>query len=97
LELDALKLLKVKTSPSFFFRLFLFILLLLLSKCNHFLTKQESKNPTGKMAIGQISETLFFIDSCVLPFWFQENHLMVGILAWSNTLCFLLRMVMVMI
>jgi hypothetical protein len=52
----------------FLFHQFLFVSpSLLLSKCASLLTSAGIENPTGKMAIGQISEALFLL---LIPVFF---------------------------
>lgn len=84
--LDALKLLKDKNFAIFFISSILICIPLAFyyQNANLFLTKIGLENPTGKMAIGQISEALFLL---LIPVFFVKfgfkKTILVGMLAWA--------------
>ncbi|MBZ4043270.1 nucleoside permease [Flavobacterium hibisci] len=84
--LDALKLLKDKNFLIFFISSILICIPLAFyyQNAHPFLTAAEVENPTGKMAIGQISEALFllFIPVFFARFGFKKT-ILVGMLAWA--------------
>jgi len=86
LGLDALKLLKDKNFLMFFITSILICIPLAFYylQANPFLVELEMENPTGKMALGQVSEVLFML---LLPFFFKKfgfkKTLLVGMLAWA--------------
>ncbi|SDQ17545.1 nucleoside permease [Flagellimonas zhangzhouensis] len=86
LGLDALKLLKDKNFLVFFISSVLICIPLAFyyQNANPFLAEIGLANPTGKMAIGQISEALFIL---ALPFFFTKfgfkKTILVGMLAWT--------------
>ncbi|MBW8243100.1 nucleoside permease [Muricauda oceani] len=86
LGLDALKLLKDKNFLVFFISSVLICIPLAFyyQNANPFLAEIGLPNPTGKMAIGQISEALFIL---ALPFFFTrfgfKKTILVGMLAWT--------------
>lgn len=84
--LDALKLLKDKNFAIFFISSILICIPLAFyyQNAHPFLTNVGVENPTGKMAIGQISEALFllFIPVFFARFGFKKT-ILVGMLAWA--------------
>ena len=84
--LDALKLLKDKNFAIFFIASILICIPLAFyyQNANLFLTEAGLENPTGKMAIGQISEALFLL---LIPVFFTKygfkKTILVGMLAWA--------------
>ena len=84
--LDALKLLKDKNFAVFFIASILICIPLAFyyQNANPFLTESGLENPTGKMAIGQISEALFLL---LIPVFFTKygfkKTILVGMLAWA--------------
>jgi nucleoside transporter len=84
--LDALKLLKDKNFAVFFISSILICIPLAFyyQNANPFLTESGLENPTGKMAIGQISEALFLL---LIPVFFTKygfkKTILVGMLAWA--------------
>ncbi|QKJ63806.1 nucleoside permease [Flavobacterium sp. M31R6] len=84
--LDALKLLKDKNFLIFFISSILICIPLAFyyQNAHPFLTAAGVENPTGKMAIGQISEALFllFIPVFFARFGFKKT-ILVGMLAWA--------------
>lgn len=84
--LDALKLLKDKNFLIFFISSILICIPLAFyyQNAHSFLTEAGVENPTGKMAIGQISEALFllFIPVFFARFGFKKT-ILVGMLAWA--------------
>lgn len=84
--LDALKLLKDKNFLIFFISSILICIPLAFyyQNAHPFLTASGVENPTGKMAIGQISEALFllFIPVFFARFGFKKT-ILVGMFAWA--------------
>lgn len=86
LGLEALKLLKDKNFLVFFISSVLICIPLAFyyQNANPFLAEIGLANPTGKMAIGQVSEALFIL---ALPFFFTrfgfKKTILVGMLAWT--------------
>lgn len=84
--LDALKLLKDKNFFIFFISSILICIPLAFyyQNAHPFLTNAGVENPTGKMAIGQISEAVFllFIPVFFARFGFKKT-ILVGMLAWA--------------
>ena len=84
--LDALKLLKDKNFAIFFISSILICIPLAFyyQNAHPFLTNVGVENPTGKMAIGQVSEALFllFIPVFFARFGFKKT-ILVGMLAWA--------------
>lgn len=84
--LDALKLLKDKNFAIFFISSILICIPLAFyyQNAHPFLTHSGLENPTGKMAIGQISEALFLL---LIPVFFArfgfKKTILVGMLAWA--------------
>ena len=84
--LDALKLLKDKNFAIFFVSSILICIPLAFyyQNANLFLTEAGVENPTGKMAIGQISEALFLL---LIPVFFArfgfKKTILIGMLAWA--------------
>lgn len=84
--LDALKLLKDKNFAIFFISSILICIPLAFyyQNAHPFLTHSGLENPTGKMAIGQISEALFLL---LIPVFFTrfgfKKTILVGMLAWA--------------
>jgi nucleoside transporter len=84
--LDALQLLKDKNFAVFFISSILICIPLAFyyQNAHPFLTQAGIENPTGKMAIGQISETLFLL---LLPVFFArfgfKKTILLGMLAWA--------------
>ncbi len=84
--LDALKLLKDKNFAIFFISSILICIPLAFyyQNAHPFLTETGVENPTGKMAIGQISEALFLL---LIPVFFTrfgfKKTILVGMLAWA--------------
>jgi nucleoside transporter len=84
--LDALKLLKDKNFAIFFVSSILICIPLAFyyQNANLFLTQAGVENPTGKMAIGQISEALFLL---LIPVFFVrfgfKKTILIGMLAWA--------------
>ncbi|MBG6188762.1 nucleoside permease [Flavobacterium sp. CAN_S2] len=84
--LDALKLLKDKNFAIFFVSSILICIPLAFyyQNANLFLTEVGVENPTGKMAIGQISEALFLL---LIPVFFTrfgfKKTILIGMLAWA--------------
>lgn len=84
--LDALKLLKDKNFAIFFISSILICIPLAFyyQNAHPFLTEAGIENPTGKMAIGQISEALFLL---LIPVFFTrfgfKKTILVGMLAWA--------------
>lgn len=84
--LDALKLLKDKNFAVFFLSSILICIPLAFyyQNAHPFLTEAGVENPTGKMAIGQISEALFLL---LIPVFFTrfgfKKTILVGMLAWA--------------
>ncbi len=84
--LDALKLLKDKNFAIFFVSSILICIPLAFyyQNANLFLTQAGIENPTGKMAIGQISEALFLL---LIPVFFVrfgfKKTILIGMLAWA--------------
>lgn len=84
--LDALKLLKDKNFAVFFISSILICIPLAFyyQNAHPFLTEVGVENPTGKMAIGQISEALFLL---LIPVFFTrfgfKKTILVGMLAWA--------------
>jgi nucleoside transporter len=84
--LDALKLLKDKNFAIFFISSILICIPLAFyyQNAHPFLTEAGIENPTGKMAIGQISEALFLL---LIPVFFVKfgfkKTILVGMLAWA--------------
>ncbi len=85
LGLDAIKLLKDRNFFVFFISSILICIPLAFyySNAHPFLSQIGLENPTGKMAIGQISEAFFLL---LLPFFFMrfgfKNTILLGMLAW---------------
>jgi nucleoside transporter len=85
LGLDAIKLLKDRNFLVFFISSILICIPLAFyySNAHPFLSQIGMENPTGKMAIGQISEAFFLL---LLPFFFMrfgfKNTILLGMLAW---------------
>lgn len=83
--LDALKLLKDKNFLIFFIASILICIPLAFyyQNAHPFLTAAGVENPTGKMAIGQISEALFLLS---IPLFFSrfgfKKTILVGMIAW---------------
>ncbi len=86
LGLDALKLLKDKNFLIFFISSILICIPLAFyyQNAHPFLTEAGIQNPTGMMAIGQISEALFLL---LIPVFFVrfgfKKTILVGMLAWA--------------
>ncbi len=86
LGLDALKLLNDKNFLVFFISSVLICIPLAFyyQNANPFLAEIGLPNPTGKMAIGQVSEALFIL---ALPFFFTKfgfkKTILIGMLAWT--------------
>lgn len=86
LGLDALKLLKDKNFLIFFISSILICIPLAFyyQNAHPFLTESGIQNPTGMMAIGQISEALFLL---LIPVFFVKygfkKTILVGMLAWA--------------
>ena len=86
LGFDALKLLKDKNFAIFFVSSILICIPLAFyyQNAHPFLTDAGIENPTGKMAIGQISEALFLL---LIPMFFVrfgfKKTILVGMLAWA--------------
>lgn len=86
LGFDALKLLKDKNFAIFFISSILICIPLAFyyQNAHPFLTDAGMENPTGKMAIGQISEALFLL---LIPMFFVrfgfKKTILVGMLAWA--------------
>lgn len=86
LGLDALKLLKDKNFAIFFIASILICIPLAFyyQNAHPFLTSAGMDNPTGKMAIGQVSEAVFLL---LLPLFFSrfgfKKTILVGMLAWA--------------
>ncbi|MBE7177114.1 MAG: nucleoside permease [Mucilaginibacter polytrichastri] len=86
LGLDALKLLKDKNFAIFFISAILICIPLAFyyQNANLFLSNIGVSNPTGKMAIGQISEALFLL---LIPVFFSrfgfKKTILVGMIAWA--------------
>jgi len=86
LGFDALKLLKDKNFAIFFISSILICIPLAFyyQNAHPFLTEAGIKNPTGMMAIGQISEALFLL---LIPVFFVrfgfKKTILVGMLAWG--------------
>ncbi|WP_035674556.1 nucleoside permease [Flavobacterium sp. 83] len=84
--LDALKLLKDKNFAIFFISSILICIPLAFyyQNAHPFLTEAGVENPTGKMAIGQISEALFLL---LIPVFFSrfgfKKTILLGMLAWA--------------
>jgi nucleoside transporter len=84
--LDALKLLKDKNFAIFFVSSILICIPLAFyyQNAHPFLTEAGIENPTGKMAIGQISEALFLL---LIPVFFVrygfKKTILIGMLAWA--------------
>ena len=84
--LDALKLFKDRSFLIFFISSILICIPLAFyyQNANPFLTESGLENPTGKMAIGQISEALFLL---LIPVFFSKygfkKTILVGMLAWA--------------
>ncbi|AOW09957.1 nucleoside permease [Flavobacterium gilvum] len=84
--LDALKLLKDKNFLIFFIASILICIPLAFyyQNAHPFLTASGVENPTGKMAIGQISEALFLLS---IPLFFSrfgfKKTILVGMIAWA--------------
>ena len=84
--LDALKLLKDRNFAIFFISSILICIPLAFyyQNAHPFLTESGVENPTGKMAIGQISEALFLL---LIPVFFSrfgfKKTILVGMLAWA--------------
>jgi nucleoside transporter len=84
--LDDLKLLKDKNFAIFFISSILICIPLAFyyQNAHPFLTEAGVENPTGKMAIGQISEALFLL---LIPVFFTrfgfKKTILVGMLAWA--------------
>ncbi|MFV8269443.1 nucleoside permease [Flavobacterium sp. GT2N3] len=84
--LDALKLLKDKNFAIFFISSILICIPLAFyyQNAHPFLTQAGVENPTGKMAIGQISEALFLL---LIPVFFTrfgfKKTILIGMLAWA--------------
>ncbi|MBF4472061.1 nucleoside permease [Flavobacterium sp. HJJ] len=84
--LDALKLLKDKNFFIFFISSILICIPLAFyyQNAHPFLTAAGVENPTGKMAVGQISEALFLL---LIPVFFArfgfKKTILVGMLAWA--------------
>lgn len=84
--LDALRLLKDKNFLIFFISSILICIPLAFyyQNAHPFLTAAGVENPTGKMAIGQISEALFLL---LIPVFFTrfgfKKTILVGMLAWA--------------
>lgn len=84
--LDALMLLKDKNFAVFFISSILICIPLAFyyQNAHPFLTESGVENPTGKMAIGQISEALFLL---LIPVFFTrfgfKKTILVGMLAWA--------------
>lgn len=85
LGLDAIKLLKDRNFLVFFISSILICIPLAFyySNAHPFLSQIGLENPTGKMAIGQVSEAFFLL---LLPFFFMrfgfKNTILLGMLAW---------------
>jgi nucleoside transporter len=85
LGLDAIKLLKDRNFLVFFISSILICIPLAFyySNAHPFLSQIGLENPTGKMAIGQISEAFFLL---LLPFFFMrfgfKKTILLGMLAW---------------
>ena len=86
LGFDALRLLKDKNFAIFFISSILICIPLAFyyQNAHPFLTDAGMENPTGKMAIGQISEALFLL---LIPMFFVrfgfKKTILVGMLAWA--------------
>ena len=86
LGLDALRLLKDKNFAIFFVSAILICIPLAFyyQNANLFLSNIGVEGPTGKMAIGQISEALFLL---LIPVFFKrfgfKKTILVGMIAWS--------------
>lgn len=86
LGFDALRLLKDKNFAIFFISSILICIPLAFyyQNAHPFLTDAGIENPTGKMAIGQISEALFLL---LIPMFFVrfgfKKTILVGMLAWA--------------
>ena len=86
LGFDALRLLKDKNFAVFFISSILICIPLAFyyQNAHPFLTQAGIENPTGKMAIGQISEALFLL---LIPMFFVrfgfKKTILIGMLAWA--------------
>jgi nucleoside transporter len=86
LGLDALKLLKDKNFAIFFISAILICIPLAFyyQNANLFLSSIGVEGPTGKMAIGQVSEALFLL---MIPVFFKrfgfKTTILVGMIAWA--------------
>jgi len=86
LGLDALKLLKDKNFAIFFISAILICIPLAFyyQNANLFLSNIGVEGPTGKMAIGQVSEALFLL---MIPVFFKrfgfKTTILVGMIAWA--------------
>lgn len=86
LGLDAIKLLSNKNFLIFFISSILICIPLAFyyQNAHHFLEQSGLENPTGKMAIGQVSEALFIL---LIPVFFSrfgfKKTIMIGMLAWA--------------
>jgi hypothetical protein len=69
----------------------IYSLAFLLSKCESLLTEAGVEILQEKMAIGQISETLFYYwFLCFLPVFGFKKTILVGMLAWAIVMFYLL-------
>ncbi|MGY0038624.1 nucleoside permease [Pedobacter sp. NJ-S-72] len=87
LGLDALKLLKDRNFAIFFISAILICIPLAFyyQNANLFLSNIGVEGPTGKMAIGQVSEALFLLMIPVFfkRFGFSKTTILVGMIAWA--------------
>jgi nucleoside transporter len=86
LGLDAIKLLNNRNFLVFFISSILICIPLAFyyQNAHHFLEQTGLENPTGKMAIGQVSEALFIL---LIPVFFSrfgfKKTIMIGMIAWA--------------
>ncbi|MCF6402305.1 nucleoside permease [Chitinophaga filiformis] len=86
LGLDAIKLLSNRNFLVFFISSILICIPLAFyyQNAHHFLEQTGLENPTGKMAIGQVSEALFIL---LIPVFFSrfgfKKTIMIGMIAWA--------------
>lgn len=86
LGLDAIKLLSNRNFLVFFISSILICIPLAFyyQNAHHFLEQTGLQNPTGKMAIGQVSEALFIL---LIPVFFSrfgfKKTIMIGMIAWA--------------